>query len=228
MSEDRVLVKVFDTAVNSPGIQLVDIAAPSRSDWWQSTFPAGIAAFLSFSAGSGIAQFIIDREWLGMAGATKAYASLALGGTLATIIFVVVYLFTVTNGSTRFFVEWNNKSTPSADPPDGFIETARNNERKRLTGRMRTLLQTLAQHYDEINTLAVGAWYESKYLNRSQIEDVRPYMVLIGAATETERGGRLFVDLSQWGRLQLAKWKVGDFGDVIELAPNSPTPAGTQ
>lgn len=224
IAQNRNVKTNWEAAVANPRVKLVDIVEPAHDDWVSAVAPAFIAAVFSFFAGVGLAQWAAAENavvlWFVFNEANQVKASLALGGSLGTVSFIGLYVFTRLAGGVRYYADFSDVEE-DVEPPDSLIPTARSHEMKRLTGRMRSLLQTFARRYDEIGTFAIIPWYESKYLNRSQIEDIRKYAVHIGAANID---GRSIVTLSEWGAEQLPKWAVNDFGDVIELTANPPTP----
>lgn len=218
---DRLEARAVEAMSAHPNVSLINTRGATQLGNFEAMVTAFVSAVLAAAAGLLLGKLLPEPNHI---------PSLALGSTMACVSYYLFYFMDKWLSISRVKVRYDNitaEEEPEPEPtPDGFIQSARQNERKRLTGRMRSLLETLAQHYGEINTLAVIPWYESKYLNRSQIEDVRAYMVLIGAADEKIRSGRSFVELSEWGRLQLPKWAVEDFGDLIELTAAPPSPNG--
>lgn len=228
MRNDRTDKVALEALASNPRIKLIDISVPGNTDWVAAVAPAFIAGVFAFFAGVGVAQWAAVENarilWMVFSPENQVKASLAVGGCWGTIAFILLYIFERRVDGVRYFADFIDVEEEQETPPDSFIETARQNERKRLTGNMRTLLEIFARYYETVGTVAVIAWYESRYLNRKQIEEVRAYLVLIGAANETVRSGRTYIELSEWGKEQIVKWRNADFGDVIELTANSPAP----
>lgn len=201
------IVEAIAQAQNVASFNIKDAVTVSTFDTFVPAIFSGVSGFI---AGVTAGSFMLENQSAGIAaGCVLAYAS-----------YNGFYFLDRFLSSPRYRADYWDTEPEEQEHPDSFIRTARDKERKRLDGRMRTLLKTFATYYPGLNTMAIGAWYQSKQLNRKQIENVRDYMVLIGAAVKDESG---VVSLTEWGRAQLPKWEAGDFGDVIELV-NSPLP----